>query len=393
MELRLLMSGIAIVLDDAFDPDPVDRSLNDHDLIHEIVRLIEQEWSTPFFKTHRIPAESMWSNLFKSASFILLDWRLWPKGAATLEEHGIRENLKFIRAAIDYSVPVLIFTNEDPTDIEGHLNTLFPDESTHGFVFVERKNELLNNGTLVLTAISTWVAENLSVYTLKTWDSLLQQARIGLFRDMYSKNPNWPAVFWQTYLQDGVDASSALTDMINDCLTGRISADAFESTIFTSKSAATSVSLEDFHALLSATCFLVNVSENEVRCGDVFKSTRGRYLLNIRPDCDCIPRDDNSLDNIELYVLEGKKTKPLKLYNRVQRAHGHILERIYEAIVFAAGDEGSIVFDFRRLRIRSYSELRSRRIGRLLQPYMTRIQQRYALFMQRQGLPRIPDQT
>lgn len=46
------------------------------------------------------------------------------------------------------------------------------------------------------------------------------------------------------------------------------------------------------------------------------------------------------------------------------------------------------------LNIRALCDLmrdESLRIGRLLPPYITRIQQRYSLYMQRQGLPRIPN--
>ena len=34
--------------------------------------------------------------------------------------------------------------------------------------------------------------------------------------------------------------------------------------------------------------------------------------------------------------------------------------------------------------------VRSKRVGRLLHPYLTRVQQRYALYTQRQALPRVP---
>ena len=50
-------------------------------------------------------------------------------------------------------------------------------------------------------------------------------------------------------------------------------------------------------------------------------------------------------------------------------------------------------FDFRRFHVKQFSEVKDLRIGRLLHPYLTRIQQRYALYLQRQGLPRIPEKA
>ena len=38
-----------------------------------------------------------------------------------------------------------------------------------------------------------------------------------------------------------------------------------------------------------------------------------------------------------------------------------------------------------------YSKVKAGREGRLLHPYVTRVQQRYALYARRQALPRIPE--
>ena len=56
--------------------------------------------------------------------------------------------------------------------------------------------------------------------------------------------------------------------------------------------------------------------------------------------------------------------------------------------------EGKTVrFDFRKFQVKQFSDVKDQRIGRLLHPYLTRIQQRYALYLQRQGLPRIPEEA
>ena len=40
-----------------------------------------------------------------------------------------------------------------------------------------------------------------------------------------------------------------------------------------------------------------------------------------------------------------------------------------------------------------WNNIKDNRIGRLLPPYITRVQQKYAHYLQRQGLPRIPKQA
>ena len=50
----------------------------------------------------------------------------------------------------------------------------------------------------------------------------------------------------------------------------------------------------------------------------------------------------------------------------------------------------SVLFRFNKLHVCKYSEVSGRRVGRLLRPHVTRVQQRYAMYMQRQTLPCIP---
>ena len=78
-----------------------------------------------------------------------------------------------------------------------------------------------------------------------------------------------------------------------------------------------------------------------------------------------------------------------QLGRMVQR--GQIVERIAECIIFAVCEGRSVRFDFKKLRVEKFKELKQHRVGRVLHPYLTRLQQRYALFLQRQGLPRIPE--
>lgn len=392
MVLKELMSGMAVVIDDALGSEVLREAEGEVDDISEIVALFEAEWCTPFYRASQMPPVEVWDNLLTSASFVLLDWKLWRGTGSELETHGVEKNLAFVARAKDYSVPILIFTNEDPDDIAYKLEPIYASESLkRSFVFIQSKNEVLANGSLSLGHVREWVNANPAVYVLKKWDQLFRAARQALFSAMYAGSPDWPSVFWRAYEEDDVDPGFALTEMINDSLRGRMQANVFgEGLPSSATQMPPKVPREQLRELIAATCFVNELGDSEPRCGDMYKR-QGKYLLNIRPDCDCIARDDGNTDDVELYCIEGTKLSDRKLEGKYDR--GQLLEGIGDAIAFAVVDGKSVWLAFRKLRVVKYGELKDGRVGRLLHPYLTRIQQRYALFLQRQGLPRIPAQA
>ena len=387
MELKDLLSGIAVVIDDKIEEDRGE----DPDRILEIVNQLEQGRNLPFYKAIKIPPKDTWPNLLQAASFILLDWKLWPTAASQLERAGIEKNIEFIKQAKDYFVPVLIFTNEDPEDIKSELpHDVYQEETAEkSFVFVQQKKELLHGDELGLSAIEQWIKKNASVYALKTWERVFHVAKKDLFSSMYARSPDWPKVFWEAYGDDGVDPSSSLTHLINDNLRGRMRTDAFEAEIL--GAAPPKVPQDELRELIGEISFQDAVPANEIRCGDLFQPSEKRYLLNIRPDCDCVPRGGQPIDRVELYCIEGEAMSDEELKGSYQGRLGQFEEHVGESIAFSVHERKSVRFRFKKLRIKRFAEIKDHRIGRLLHPYLTRIQQRYALYLQRQGLPRIPE--
>lgn len=70
---------------------------------------------------------------------------------------------------------------------------------------------------------------------------------------------------------------------------------------------------------------------------------------------------------------------------------GEFIEKINHAIVPCIDNGKIIEFLFRDLKTKKWNSIKDNRIGRLLPPYINRIQQRYALYLHREGLPRTPD--
>ncbi len=101
----------------------------------------------------------------------------------------------------------------------------------------------------------------------------------------------------------------------------------------------------------------------------------------------------NNADKVELYCLKGRIFDENKINNEGGSTiiEGQFIEKINNSIVPFLDGGQIIEFLFRDIKPKKWKDLKEKRVGRLLPPYINRIQQRYALYMQRQGLPRIPD--
>ena len=187
MDIKNLMSGIGVAIDDAFEPS---NSADNGDKIFELVKYLEKEWNIPFYKNHEIPSDDVCKNFLQSASFILLDWKLWPSNAPNLERDGIENNKKFLKHAKEYFVPVFIFTNENIEDIISEISPLgFYDEKKTGknFIFIKNKNTITR--AQISNAIKNWVSKNASVYTLKAWEQAFYKSKNNLLAQCMKRVP------------------------------------------------------------------------------------------------------------------------------------------------------------------------------------------------------------
>ena len=399
METSELMSGIGVVIDDALEKKPaVDGDVgNSADSIDEIVKWFETRWNIPFVKHCKLPSQTQWPNLLSAASFVLLDWQLWPAGAAELEKETIENIGKFLECAAKNLVPVFILTNENPEDVKSKLvcmpEHVYNENITDtNFVFFEEKKSFWNGESVKIERLKEWVYGNASVYALKTWNRSFDKARSDLFGAMCKRSINWPCVFWKNYQTDGAEPSSSLTTLINDSLIGRMRVDAFKGEHLKQQHA--EILPEELRQLIGEASFRQKdvLPEDEIRCGDIFRQRPRKFWLNLRPDCDCIPRNGRPVDKVDLYCLECEL---IDLENRKEHVfkHGQFLSPVNQIIVFGVIDGDSILVRFNKLKVIKFSEVKQCRIGRLLHPYVTVVQQRYASYIQRQALPRIPAQA
>ncbi|MRL68784.1 hypothetical protein [Brevundimonas sp. SPF441] len=111
------------------------------------------------------------------------------------------------------------------------------------------------------------------------------------------------------------------------------------------------------------------------------------YYMNIRAECDCL----HGSDSTELYLLRAKIVPDAE--RRINQTFGNLTdEQDKEAIIYAMFDGNTFSVQFKDMKIREVKKVKKDyvRVGRLLPPFLTRIQQRYSAYIQRPGLPRIP---
>ena len=97
-----------------------------------------------------------------------------------------------------------------------------------------------------------------------------------------------------------------------------------------------------------------------------------------------------------MYLIGGEVVDETKINaedkNGITFDSGEFIEKKH--CCYIAFVKGQILqFSLRELYIKSWNEIKDKRIGRLLPPHITRVQQKYSHYIQRQGLPSIPKEA
>ena len=124
--------------------------------------------------------------------------------------------------------------------------------------------------------------------------------------------------------------------------------------------------------------------------------------MNIRPDCDFIRELREGVD-VELYLLEGENLDDSNpniksgsiSFNKGSTVfrNGTFQENIAHSYVSFIDDGKIINFLFKEIKIKKWNDIKDKRIGRLLQPFITYLRQKYSFYLLRQGLPAIPEKA
>ena len=377
-----LFSGVGILIDEAFYETGKQKNG-----IQKIADSLKEK-GLPYVAFQELPISFV--KQFHSVSFVVLDWNL--SGVQPIPQATIEDNIEFINQfQSSCFAPLFIFSDEDPRDIQVTLESrnLFYEGCP---VFIKKKEELVSSERL-FGEIEGWLRKTPSIYVLKEWEKTTREAKIKMMWSLSAISPAWPSILSRAIGLDGGDSSSELMKLLHNNLSYRMDNLSFDDEII--NVGLGGINKDDLRRLLECERFLPkSLLPEHPFSGDVFL-IEGKYYINIRPDCDII-RDfaqkdmylirGNVVDEATINV-EGKAGQDTILFEK-----GAFVEKINcSYVAFISGQ--ILRLSFREIYQRKWKEIKESRIGRLLPPYITAIQQKYAAYLQRQGLPGIPKEA
>lgn len=390
MKNENLFKGIGMVVDDQVNSGK-DKAIDG------IVKYLENDNHLPLVKYEDLP-DNIESICFSSLSFLLLDWELntlvnvddSPIPIATLKAQNARDNVDFIKQVVaKVVIPIFIFSNENVNSIKNTLSqNHIIDDDEKSPIFILNKSELFDNEKkcIMFDKVNEWLKKTPSIYVTQKWKTAYLEAINGMALDMREASPFWPNLLWTCYKDDGVNPSEEISSLINQNALSRIQPVEFDEGILSIKKTCDEHLLKN---LLERQCFMRNEYLGDLSStGDIYKWHQ-EYFLNIRPSCDCVGRDGKN----KIYLIKGDKVKDKEIQNGLfNEKYGNFNEQSNFVIV------GPICgffirFKFKDFLIEDYDKKKEKRIGRLLPPFITRVTQKYGLYIHRQGLPRLPKEV
>ena len=392
MNIEELFAGIGVVIDDKVFSDN-----EQEDRIVTIVRELETARKFPLVKYADLPEDEVLSKL-NNVSFLLLDWEIdaredvlgenglnVPLGAefkAAQERRVIEIVQKVLKTRL---IPVFIFSNQDIDSIKRKLTDaeVNLDKSQ---IFIKPKTELVEEGAL-FRKISEWVDGVSGVYVAKAWEHAFTKAKNQFFSEMANNTSHWPKAIYNAAADDSTDPGEEITQAISQNVISRmlpinISQEQIDKDVQTP-------SKEEVIGIMKGQFFLEKTSDASM-VGDFYKKKSGEFYINIRPTCDCVEGREKS-DGL-IYWLRCSRLSDNQASAFYIKEDGHFRETIRCAIVGPLYENKFYRIDFNKVEIVEYSQWKAKKVGRILPPIINHITERYSLYVQRQALPRIPEE-
>lgn len=440
MDVKELFSGIAVIIDNEVDKKEA--------LIYKIRTSIVNN-NIPVVAYDHIPPIQTVKSL-RNASFIVLDWNFLDDpigeddvalmgllGASELKKQKKEELIDFIKVLLDeLFVPIFIFSGVEIEEVEDALSEegLYDKENANR-IFVKSKTEVESEEQL-FSCIEDWLKKMPSIYAMKEWDKVFQTTKYSMFKEWHGYAPQWVSVIWNMLEMDSCEVHDEFGDFLTRNVVNRILGFNFDKDLFALEGKSDVAQLKKVIERERYIEYLEKKPE-QAYTGDLFKDSK-YYYLNIRAQCDLARKDDT----INLYLIKGKELKDkdivtedirfvsekqlkfpnksytleeieqmcesaadeengnpeklLQLNNQFRKYRnlvffnkGELLERKPE-IILACIDNGKMIkFDI-DLIIEPFAKYKDKRIGRVLPPYITRIQQKCSQHIIREGTMPIP---
>lgn len=441
-EVERLIKGVGIIIDD----DALDTEKMAYQLVDSI-----KSAGIPMAIYNDIPDVSVIDS-FGNISFIILDWEFSKAIPAEFEglEMGQEFNedqkdtiLSFLKNLLEkVFVPVFLITGQEFSTVKGELKEAkVYHERKPNRIMLKQKSEVQDYDSL-LNSIKQWIENTPSAYALKQWESNAVKAKNRMFLELYNASPKWVNVLLNVLKEDADNNEKAVNhdfnNLINNNFVNRMTDGSYYNIV---NSDQYKINTDEIRKVLQGERFITYDAESMPDVsyvGDLYKLSGQKYLLNIRAQCDLIRENDPDLYLLKGKVLSNSKiTRNPKIYLKktgendknyltieqqdyciedlltydqerlddfnqkiksVEKHYlfdnGEVIEKKTHSILACIAGKNWIEFRFRDFQIMKKSQLdvEAQRIGRILPPYITRVQNAFSYFMIREGQMPIPSE-
>ena len=401
-----LLVGPAVVVDDKFG-NQEDASLE------QIVGQL-RDASIPIVGRTSLPDREELRH-WRGYSLVILDWELIspPDGGEVLgpgisiPEGLSKSNATQVVEFIDQLVgavycPIFLFSNQSPEAIsrEIYASTSLPESVLRARLLVMPKSQVAEG---LFDELSKWFALHPAVYALKVWQAGHAEAVHDFFSELEASSSSWPCVLWETSLKDGTDPASELSESIGRNMQHRMRPLAFDDKVMAPSAGYSKPLPGSLRRVVHRSAVIggAHLSPLEIMPGDLFYSEAlveglpEKILINITPACDLVPRKGTKLADVRLTLLHANLVPKDQLgsnkkYDDLEKRSGSPSAEVMYVLLDSIRP---YVVSFRDWSHSSWAEVGEMRSGRLIEPYITQLQQKFAFYFHRQGIPRLPAAT
>ncbi len=400
-----VVRGAAVVIDDRIGQETD---------IDDLLKQLDEE-SVPTVRLKRLPPPEVLVH-WKQFALIVMDWALTdadedseieiPKGVpvpSTLSQEVIDRNIAFVTALLEQTaLPVFIATNESVDEVNATLRDAFGTSlpSYEERVHVFSKSELKPN---LFQTIGRWIASRPALQVLDAWRKAYVAAEIDVFHQFSRAQHDWVASIQRAANADETDIQVMLRDLIAANVLNRIGP--LEVAL---EDVAVDGALEDAAALrrvlhYSAVVPDSSLAASEVGTGDLFvpdDATEPFESISIllTPECDLTLRDETWRFTTLIAKREPRETKESK--NRAKGAWKPSSRELHLTVNLLTEDCVEYDVAVNEWSSETVTPTKTegafvtwpghKRIGRLLPPYATFLQQTFAQVAIRKGIPQLP---
>lgn len=399
-----LLKGVAVVIDNG-----IGKEQNIDDIIAKV-----HDKGIPTTEFKDIDSAEKCINNLVMVNFVILDWKMEELPSETVsgdistigvqaasvtvsdEQKKVVDFIKKLKQTC--FAPIFIFTNEDQGKINDDIliklkeEKLYFEQEGRDFIYVRNKTDILKDDKL-FTEIDQWIHKTPSIYILKTWDKEFLKAKNEIFWDLYNKsNGSWPKVLWEHCEEEKEVPHSCINEVIFQLISSKVTLHDLEKEKVTklTKDPDLKEMKDIFKRIMFQDGELYSGTLEGVKPGDIFKDN-DKYFLNIRPECDTIEREAGK--SFDVYLIKGAKAAEAEVKRLNEKQYSPVAGlyvKVNEAFVWLLEGDGIVKFDFREVEPKKFSDFKTKRLCRLLPPYITNIQQRFSSYLGRFGVPRLP---